>query len=208
VRLEKNSVDSPELRKFLAQIVGSAEEALNTTEKQYRLQVLKPADKVPVFFADFRAQYEALLIELRAPVPGRALITNQSYPRLLDVQLKARNPGERLANAWPPSAKNTSELLRNNASAYAYIESSNRITFDAKLTSIPSGARVSYKKMVDEEYVDYSSPTDVLHASFELATWTFKFHKEGCSDEPVQTINPYEDFHPNISVEFLHCRGR
>jgi hypothetical protein len=46
----------------------------------------------------------------------------------------------------------------------------------------------------------------VTGASFELATWIFKFHKDGCTDEPSLRIDPYQDIDPNISVEFTHCR--
>jgi hypothetical protein len=44
------------------------------------------------------------------------------------------------------------------------------------LSSHPAGARISYKKLIDDDHRDLSGLTDVEKVSFELATWTFKFH--------------------------------
>jgi hypothetical protein len=38
-----------------------------------------------------------------------------------------------------------------------------------------------------------------------LATFVFKFHMDGCDDEPVVTIDPYNDTRPDVSVEFKRC---
>jgi hypothetical protein len=44
------------------------------------------------------------------------------------------------------------------------------------LSSHPAGAGISYKKLIDDDHRDLSGLTDVEKVSFELATWTFKFH--------------------------------
>ena len=207
-RLEGHAADLPALREYLAGVVQSAEDDLNRTEEQYREQIMKPQDKLPAFFADFRAQYQALLISLRAPIPGVAEVRPQLGAKLLYVQLKKRAPSEQLSNTWPSAATAVWNLIRDNISAYKYIKDSGRITFNARITSFPTGARIQYKKLIDDVFQDYSSPTDVSNASFELATWIFKFHKDDCKDEPVLRINPYEDTDPEISVEFMHCEGK
>lgn len=207
-RLERSSADLPDLRSFLIAVVQDGEKALNITREQYGRQIGKTPEEEPAFFADLHAQYEGLLVRLKAPIPGLGYKVTENRAVLLEVQLKTRPPAEHLSDTWPPDAIATDKLLSDNAAAYKYVKAAGRVTFSARLTSVPSGARIFYKKLVDSEYRDYSSPTDVSDASFELATWTFKFHKEECSDEPVETIDPYQDSHPNISVEFLHCRGR
>ena len=207
-RLEKGTVDRPELREFLAGIASRAEDDLNATEGEYRRQLMRSQDTVPAFFADFHAQYEALQIELKAPIPGLGRADLRGGATLLFVQLKERAPVERLKGTWPPAATAVSQVLKDNSAAYKYVKTSGRATFDARLTSRPAGARISYKKLVDDDYKDFSSPTNVPFATFELATWDFKFHKEGCEDEPVLRIDPYQDTHPDISVEFTHCRAK
>jgi hypothetical protein len=207
-RLEQNSADLPELRTFLIETVKQAEEALNVTEIQYRKQIMKSQGNPPAFFADFHAQYEALLVSLRAPIPGVANVVAQPKAALLFVQLKKRGPIEQLVNTWPPAALAVWGTIKDNLKAYKYVKDTNRITFSAQLMSYPTGARVSYKKVIDEDYRDYSSPTNVTNASFELATWIFKFHKDGCTDVPALRVDPYEDSQPVVSVEFMHCRGK
>lgn len=207
-RLEGHSANLPALREFLAQTVTSADEALTVTETQYREQIMKPQDKAPDFFADFHAQYKALLIDLKATTLGVSNTGAKPNATLMYVQLKKRNPSEQLSNTLPPAATAVWQLIKDNISAYKFIKSTGRITFSTRIASFPAGARISYKKLTDDEFRDYSSPTDVPNATFELATWIFKFHKEECTDEPVLRINPYEDNSPEISAEFMHCRGK
>lgn len=213
-KIERNAADIPPLRDFLISIVKSADAQLTTTELQYREQIMKSQGPLPAFFADFHLQYQQLLVELRAPIPGNAQTDVRQSAMLLYVQLKKRTPTDQPASppnfsgTYPPSVIAVRTTIRDNGSAYKYIRDNGRLTFDVQLSSFPSGARISYKKLIDDQYQDYSSPTDVANASFELATWNFKFHKEGCTDEPVLQIDPYEDSHPRVSVEFRRCRGR
>jgi hypothetical protein len=115
---------------------------------------------------------------------------------------------EQLGNTWPPSALAVAYAIRDNRKAYEHVRDTGRIDFKARLISIPSGAHVFYKKLIDTEYLDYSSQTDVMDASFELATWLFKFHIDGCEDL-VDRISPYNDVEPvKIEVKFTKCRGK
>lgn len=214
-RLEGNRDDNPRNRDFLLSMVQSAQNALDVTEKQYREQIMKSKGTSPAFFADFHAQYRDLLTDLNAPIPGTAKADAQNAARMIYAQLELHKrpptevePSGNFSDTLPPAANQVSRVILDNASAYRYVKESGRITFDAELRSVPPGARIIYKKLIDTQFADYSSPTDVPHATFELAWWIFKFHKDGCTDDQVVRVNPYEDTHPIVSVEFSHCRGR
>jgi hypothetical protein len=208
--VESPSAEPPQLGKFLIGIVDSAEDALTETEKQYREKILRPGEKIPIFFADFHAQYQALRVNLRPPVPksGSTLTGLYAAPSLYYVQLKDRSEGEQATKARPPDVTAVWQTIKDNIAAYLFVKNNNRVTFKAQIKSFPAGARVRYRKIIDTVYSDYSSPTDVAHAEFELATWEFKFEKSGCKDA-VRHIDPYQETEPvEISAELLHCKGK
>lgn len=214
-RVEQSGNDSVELRTFLTGIVEKAESDLQVTERQYRQELLKPTDPLPAFFADFRRQYSALHDELKAPIPGTRANVEQSA-RLLYVQqpLKRRSPsdtppkGRNLSGTSPAIARATKSTINDNAAAYGVVNSTGkpgRPEFHAQFESLPTGATIYYRQAILTQFNVWSSKTDTSGADFELATFVFKFHKDGCDDEPVRTIDPYSDTHPNISVEFKRC---
>jgi len=205
-RLEQGHADLPEFRDFLVGIVNSADEDLYTTERQYRESILKSSESLPPLFADFHTQYHALLINLRAPIPGLAEKTPNGS--LLLVQLKQRTQDERLAGTMPPAAIAVWQTIKDNIAAYKFIRDNGRVQFHAAFRSFPPDASIQYKKLIDDTFADYSKHTDIPDAEFDLATWMFKFHHPDCKDEPVLRIDPYQDTDPEISVEFMHCRGR
>ena len=213
-RVENHAADLPELRQFLIQIVTSADRDLSVTGGQYREIVLKSAEKpLPAFFADFHKQYQTLLIQLRAPIPGLGRNEPLGQAKLVYVQqLKQRKPlPENLSGTYPSSVKDTRSTMRDNRAAYRILKDTGRLTFPAVLTTHPTGAHIFYKKLIDDDYTDYSGVTDV-QASLELATWSFKFHLQGCTDE-IRQINPFnevfDDQHPvEVTAGFEHCRGR
>ena len=193
----------------------SAERDLTVTEGEYRDQILKSKESpLPAFFADFHVQYQTLLIQLKAPIQGVGRADNVSHVRLIYAQLKKRDlpqpnaPSLNFTGTYPASVTAVRGTTGDNKAAYRIVKETGRITFDARITSFPAGAHIFYKKLVDDNYSDYSKLTDIEKASFELATWNFKFRKEGCTGEPVWQINPYEDPHPEINVEFSSCRPR
>jgi hypothetical protein len=209
-RLEKSSADTPELRSFLMLTVIRADDALKATEDQYGQKFLKSGEAAPAFFDDFHAQYQDLLSTLKGPIIGAAGPQLRVSASLVLVQLKERNREGAHSGALPTAAIAVLKVIKDNIAAYRYVKDSGRITFDAQLTSYPPGARISYRKATDGEnsYLDYSSPTNVAKATFELRSWVFKFHKDGCADDQIRRIDPYEDTEPNVSVEFNHCRGK
>jgi hypothetical protein len=214
-RIEGRAADTQDLREILTATVNAADKALTATENQYFQNIMGGKGTPPAFFADFHAQYHALLVELKAPIPGtgKSEINAPSLVRVTQVTPLTKRPNssklpENLSGTYPPDVMATRQTMADNKSAYSYIVSSNRITFDIQFVSRPAGAQIAYKKLLDADFTDYSEPTDVKHATFELATWKFKFHKAECSDDQVRTINPYQDTKPVVSVEFSHCRGR
>lgn len=211
-RLAGNAADVPQVRDFLVQIVNTAEADLSATEAQYRVQIMKSQGELPAFFADFHLEYQALLTDLRAPIPGMSAERVPDVP-LLYVQLNRRpavDPGnavKNLSGTYSSDVKSVRKTISDNANAYKYVKKSGRITFDARISSFPDGARIRYKKRIDSDFKDYSMPTDIPKVTLELATWVFEFRKDGCTDKPTKEIDPYEDTDPDISVEFLHCKG-
>ena len=205
-KLNHNAADVPELRSFLIQTVRAADASLTVTERQYRLKIGKSSsDPSPGFFADFHREYEGLLVDLRAPIPGTKAQASTA-PVLLYVQLKKRNPSDqqRGRGTYPPAATAVRKTIADNTAVYKYVSTTGRISFDARFSSVPTGATVKYKKVIEDDYKDYSAPTDVPKVTLELAAWQFLFHMDGCTDRP-RRIDPWNDTTPDISVEFGRC---
>jgi hypothetical protein len=145
-------------------------------------------------------------------VPGLAPAVAEHKDSVVNVRLVQHNRTNR-ANSVPRSSGTHSpdvvavrQVVGDNAAAYRDVKTSGRITFEAQLESTPPGAVVKYKKLIDEDYKDYANPTNITDATLELATWTFKFIKAGCTDQPVKVIDPYQNIHPDVTVYFSNCR--
>jgi hypothetical protein len=211
-QVEEDGNDTVELRAVLAGIVEKAEADLQVTERQYRTEILKPTDPLPAFFADFSRQYSALHDDLMAPFRGtRANLDEPAHLLYVQQTLKRRSPsellpkGRNLSGTSPAIARATKKTVDDNAAAYKIINSTGRALFHAQFMSFPTGATLYYRQSILPDFNAWSSKTNISDAEFELATFVFKFHKDECVDEPVVTIDPYEDTHPIISVEFRRC---
>lgn len=211
-RVEQDGSDTDNLRRFLVVIVNKAETDLRSTERQYKTEILKPTEALPAFFEDFNRQYQHLLEELNAPIPGTSA-SLEPYPQLLYVQdtLKRRPPssphppGRNLSGTSPGSARNVKASVKDNSSAYKIVNATGEAKFHIKLGSQPPGATVKYRQVILPDYTDLSRKTNMADEEFSLATSVFKFHKDSCEDEPVVTIDPYNDREPDITVEFKRC---
>jgi hypothetical protein len=211
-RVEEDGNDTVELRAVLAGIVEKAEADLQVTVRQYRTELLKPTDPLPAFFADFSRQYSALHDDLTAPFRGtRANIYEPAHLLYVQQTLKHRSPsepppkGRNISGTSPAIARATKETVDDNAAAYTIINSTGRALFHAQFMSFPTGATLYYRQAILPDFNIWSGKTNISDAEFELATFVFKFHKDDCEDEPVVTIDPYEDTRPIISVEFRRC---
>jgi hypothetical protein len=213
-RIEGHAADVNDLRQFLTGIVNDADRDLSITEKQYR-ELMKTGDKpLPKFFADFHKQYQSLRVQLKAPIPGSGSIEQHGGAKLIFAQppLKQRtHRSEDLSGTYPSSARDLRGTIADNKSVYRIIKNTGRLTFPAVLRTRPPGAHIMYKSLTDDDYTDYSGITET-QASFELATWFFKFRVENCEDE-IRQINPYnevyDDAHPvDVFAGFEHCKRK
>lgn len=215
-RIEGKAADLPELRVFLAQIVESAEQDLTVTEGEYREQILKSKESpLPAFFADFHHQYQTLRVQLQAPIQGLGHAVSIARPaRLIYAQqLKAREPAQpkmtpqNSTGVYPAIVTAVRSVMGDNKAVYNTVKSG-RINTVVSITSHPTGAHIQYRYSYETTYRDYSALTDVQRAQLELVSYTFKFHKDGCTDEPVFQLDPYQDPDPVVDIEFQSCRHR
>lgn len=208
--VEQNSGDPSEVRRLLIEILNQAEDELTASAKQYQEHIVHSQDKLPLFFADFHDQYQALRKLLEAQIPANGQSLAAAPAKLVYVQqLQSRPHLDDLATAESPDVDKLRHLIKDNAKAYSIVKDTGRAVFHASLSSYPMKARISYKNALDDRYMDYSSPTNVSWATFDLAYWDFKFHLDGCSGDQFRRINPYEENDPaDISVEFNRCKSR
>ncbi len=190
---------------LLVPIIEAAQSDLNDTEKEYREQILKPNEPIPVFFEDFREHYQDLEVEVKARKTNGALQT----PRLVLAQLKKR-PNQQPPPAKPsttltPDAEATSHLIEDNKRAYTYVEETGGDKFTTALISIPDGARVSYRRTTLPDFIDYPTPTNVNAATLPMAYLLVRFHKDNCGEDQFLQIDPWEDPKAPIEMEFTKC---
>jgi len=206
--LPENAANAERLDTFLSGIVTDALKELQVSEGQYDQEILHNNGAIPAFFGDFRARYQELLIELAARPRNDHTATSFTYGAKLVLVQQLKSRDDDLPNGeWPSIANQVDQTIKEHISAYSHVRNTGRITFNAVILSFPSGARIHYKKVVDVAYLDYSRPTDVSSAEFDLARWDFKFAKDGCREELLR-IDPYEEKEPvTISVE-LHCKSQ
>ena len=203
--IEQYSATTEAQKRFLVSIIESAQLALNDSEKEYRKQILKPDESVPVFFEDFREHYR----DLETDVNARQVSGELSVPHLVLAQLKKRpnqqRPAAKPSTTLNPDAGAVSHLVEDNAKAYRYVEETGGATFTTALMSIPAGARVTYRRTTQTDFTDYPTPTDVTIATFPMAYLLFRFHKENCGEDQFLRIDPWDNPNAPIKVEFTKC---
>jgi hypothetical protein len=191
-------------KQFLVTIIESAQLSLNDSESEYKRQILKPDQTLPVFFEDFRANYRDLETDIKA----RKIVEMVDGPHLQLAQLKKRPKPQSPATSsttLSPDAIAVSHLVEDNAKAYRYVEETGGATFTTALMSIPAGARVRYRRTTQQDFEDYPTPTNVNIAIFPMAYMQFRFHKENCGDDQFLRINPWDNPSATIKVEFTKC---
>lgn len=195
---------------FLLLILKDAQDALDETENQYSTQLLKPGESVPEFFEDFRAHYKDLVIQIK----GRKIEAQLATPHLMlanlsGSQLKKRSKDQQAQKGKPstslnPDAQSTGDIIKDNRSAYKYVEETGGAIFTTEVISTPDKARMSYRKTLDPNYTDYATLTPIPKATLPMAYLKLKFHKEGCQDEYLD-INPWPDPYARIEEDFTKC---
>ena len=185
---------------------------------------MKRGDKpLPKFFADFHKQYQSLRVQLKAPIPGSGSIEQHGGASRSSSSRAVRSwsTRSRLSNSavtgreiYPEPIHHLPGICAARSLTTNRSTGSSRTllsTFPAVLRTRPPGAHIMYKSLTDDDYTDYSGITET-QASFELATWFFKFRVENCEDE-VRQINPYnevyDDAHPvDVFAGFEHCKRK
>ena len=191
-------------KQFLVSIIESAQLALNDSEREYKKQILKQDQTIPVFFEDFRENYSDLETDIKA----RKIVEQGIAPHLELAQLKKRSKPQSPAKpstTLSPDAAAVSHLVDDNAKAYRYVEETGGAMFTTALMSIPPGARVAYRRTTQPDFADYPTPTDVTIATFPMAYLLFRFHKENCGDDQFLRIDPWDNPNATIKVEFTKC---
>jgi hypothetical protein len=117
-------------------------------------------------------------------------------------------PPRKSVGVFPQDAITVKDLLQDNRSAFRS-GGEGRVTFEIGFTSTPTGARIYYKKMIDDDYKDYPGLTDVQRAEFDLATTDFLFRRDGCKDPVKYRLDPYQGpDNPVLPVVFHNCKRR
>lgn len=204
-KVDGSSAETPDLKVFLADTANSALRDLETSRQHFN-QTSKTGDPSPIFFEDFARQYSTFLVEVRAPKSVAFVMPPDKGPHFSLIQLSTRDavtvhPGEGSGSLGPLVSK-LATLLGNHMAAFLYIAKSGSTTFTMSLKSSPPGASISYKR-IGEDYQDYSGATNVDHAEFPYALWTFRFSLGKC--EVVKNPNPYIERPLNLNVSMLNC---
>jgi hypothetical protein len=206
--IQQYAAATDDQKKFLVSIIDQAQSALDATERAYKQQILKPNEQIPVFFEDFRENYQHLEIEIKAPKTSQTFsLPNLVYVQVNTTQLKKRTNRQPIkpSTTLTPDARATQDLIGDNKKAYKYVEDTGGAVFTTALMSIPDSARVSYKRTTQMDFMDYPTPTNVTVATFPMAYLLFKFHKDNCGEDQFLRINPWDDPHATIKMEFTKC---
>jgi hypothetical protein len=202
--------DQLQLRQFLIQIILEANHDLSITADQYAGKISKPGEPLPPFFAEFHQRYAELIIaKLKASPPDIRHTSGPSQPKIIYVeqQLKQRQEAApelppHNSTGFPPSIVTDSEdTIKDNVGMYAYNRDTGRHNCDIDIRSNPTGARVSYKMKIKDEYMPLPGHTDIQKMTLEMVSWDFMFHLDGCPDQ-FYADNPYNEQVHEASVEF------
>ena len=181
-------------------------EDLGRVRAKYQESVSKGKTE-PIFFEDFDRQFQAFIIEARAPTDAGDEVSRLSAAHFERIQFSNNETvtvrPTPLGGSLGPYLSTLVELLTNLRDAYRMIADTGSDTFSISMKSTPQGATISYKR-VGEEYQEYSSTTDVGQATFPYALWTFRFTIGHC--EIVKHPNPYIEKSPNLNVQMRNCR--
>jgi hypothetical protein len=180
---------------------------LTITQGQYAKQISKSGESLPPFFAEFHQRYAELVTKLKALPPDMRHVSGGGQPKIIHVQLQKREPSSPDASPhnstlFPPSIVSDSEgAIKDNIGMYAYNRDTGGHTFEIDIRSTPQGARVSYQKEFDDQYLSVPGQTDIQKRTMEMLSYDFKFHLEGCPDQFYKE-SPYNEQVHEASVEF------
>jgi hypothetical protein len=178
------------LNNLLRQKVEKEIESLNETEHAFRILDNSVKEDSRIFFDDLRTSYREANHEVRSQRMQR-----QQYSILLASA--HQDNGE--AARYPAIAQAVLRAFEQNELAYNTVADTQMLTFDLEVTSVPTGAAVSYRRRGDE-FKKASNPTDSTIKALAFAIWIVRFEKDGC--HPVEREHdPFRESNHVITVE-------
>ena len=200
-----NSTPSAKRRELLITTVETGLKDLDAAQSGYS-ERLRQRAKIPAFFDDFRNQLISLQQALAASPGSHSQAYERSTPSYVPIRYASAAPSGSPASAGAFSgalsklAGNLSSLLKKLAAACKYVGETNRVTYSVSLSSSPPGARVSHKRIVDDDasYIPVGTPTSEVGAStpteeqIDLARTCFRFVREKCETRIYGMVDPFE----------------
>jgi hypothetical protein len=156
------------LTSLLRQNVEQAIQSLNATEHAFRSldSSSKQQENSRVFFDDLRTSYREADHELRAQ--------ELKWRRHYSLLLAAAPQGKSETVLYPVIAQAVLRAFEQNELAYNTVAEAQMLTFNLDVSSIPTGATVSYRRRGDE-FKQASTPTDSTIKALEFAIWIIRF---------------------------------
>ncbi len=199
--LSSNSAQTREVKLRVAAAVKKADGQLVRTKIDYAKLVGKTLNPDPLFFTDFHALYQAALIDLNSPLSQIKSPAIPLTPVLYQLG-KRVPPVSNFSGSLPLFAMASLNIMSWNAAVYDIIDSTGKDTFKVDLSSTPEGARIS-RRIVTQEFFDYSQTTNLQDIDFPLAVWFVRFEKPNCTAQVLEA-NPFTEHHPKLTAE-LKC---
>jgi hypothetical protein len=166
---------------------------------------------IPIIFEDLHLRYQAAIIELKIKVtPQTSLASPPDGAHFVLAQLSKRKSNGTDAN--PPNYSHTYPLwvsaavilLKDHMDVLNKLADGGLDTFTFDLDSAPAGATVYYAR-AGLAFQSFSGVTPLKQKTLELALWTFKFEKEGCSPA-IQQVDAVQEPNPHPYGD-LTCQG-
>jgi len=172
VKLEESKAGADSLANLLRSRVRDEVVALEGTQRDFdKLITEKQKPVSTVFFGDLHSSYERALVQIDdfSHRAGLAVLAFRLVSQ--DVQQDARPE-------YPLLAQATFRAFEQNELAYNTVADAQTLTFNLDVSSIPTGATVSYRRRGDQ-FQQASRPTDSTIKALPFAIWTIRFEKDG-----------------------------
>jgi hypothetical protein len=190
-------------KEFLTGEIDAGLSDLDAAQSAYREHVAK-GSIIPGFFDDFRTQYQQLKQSLERPAESGAAFEWPPIAGRVSFQPSNHVPAPtantpKFTGVLSSSASALWNVLQSLGFAYRWIENTHRLTFSARLLSVPDHAEVDYESYADywktpahdSGFVLLGDQTDSEESKVPLAITYFKFRLEGCEDVVKGPLNPF-----------------
>jgi hypothetical protein len=152
---------------------------------------IKTSDTAKIFFADLRASYQDTLLRLQQ---NRS--SYQANPTIIPTGWTQPSSTD---TGYPLKAQAVFRAFERNEAAYTLVADTESLTFDLEVSSIPTGADISYHRRGDP-YQPFSSLTNSVIKSLPLAIWYIQFKKQGFLEREIEH-DPYTEANHVVFAE-------